>query len=467
MHSAQSSDFEAPIACHRRPSDRFYAALHWTLIGILFLYANYVIWGSRLVNVPRPVGFRLVVLAITCFNIVWWSVADRRLARHVRSDFLARILRIAIAFLAIGLLAPVVYIVIAGQIPLFLNSPTWYAQAFTFWHISLAVALPIVAGLRLAFISMNAIVRRIRSKSRVEDVAPTAISPVVEGDVSRRALLRTAFASVPVMALSAGTLASRWQENHFEVNRHQLPAPWLPERLRGLTITQVSDLHVGRLYRPYMLSRLVDEVARLNSDIVVVTGDIVDNSNDVLPPAVEALAQLPHRHGIFLCIGNHDEFDDRDRFIRYVQPRLPLLLNERRTLSIGGEKLTMAGISFAYGQKDERRRAGDFSNVLRTFQDYDRSREGPPIVLAHHPHAWDVLRDYDVPLTLSGHTHGGQVMLTPPGMRPAIGLGNLLFKYMSGWYGTDTSKLFVNRGVGNWFPVRVNAPAEIVQIQLV
>jgi predicted MPP superfamily phosphohydrolase len=84
-----------------------------------------------------------------------------------------------------------------------------------------------------------------------------------------------------------------------------------------------------------------------------------------------------------------------------------------------------------------------------------------PIMLAHHPHAFDAAAAAGLPLVLSGHTHGGQMMLTRN-----IGVGPLRFRYWSGVYEKPGSTLFVNNGVGNWFPLRINAPAEVVKLTL-
>ncbi len=83
------------------------------------------------------------------------------------------------------------------------------------------------------------------------------------------------------------------------------------------------------------------------------------------------------------------------------------------------------------------------------------------IVLAHHPHAFDRAAAAGVPLTLAGHTHGGQFMLTRD-----IGAGSILFKYCSGLYRQGPSALVVSNGVENWFPLRINAPAEILHLTL-
>ncbi len=89
------------------------------------------------------------------------------------------------------------------------------------------------------------------------------------------------------------------------------------------------------------------------------------------------------------------------------------------------------------------------------------------IALTHHPHAFDPLAAMGVDLTLAGHTHGGQLMLTPPGFPYPIGAGNLLFHYIYGKYRQGRSAMYVTSGAGNWFPLRINAPAEIVQIRLI
>jgi predicted MPP superfamily phosphohydrolase len=180
------------------------------------------------------------------------------------------------------------------------------------------------------------------------------------------------------------------------------------------------------------------------------------------------LTQIRHRYGIFACIGNHDQIDSRADFVTYTRRRLPLLINQRRRLNIDGERITIAGIDYAFSSRSgggfpDRNRA----NVAATLTGHDPGLDGPLIAMAHHPHTWDALAAAGVPLTLSGHTHGGQLMLTPPGERPEVGIGRLLFRYTRGFYHAGGSSLFVNSGVGNWFPLRLHAPAEIVQIQFV
>lgn len=440
---------------------------------MIALLAVYGFGIARFVSTPRDVGFRLVILSILCFNGLWWSIADRRFARHIASPRGSRLLRLAASSFCVLLNVPMLYMFVAGRTPLFLGSPTWYASAVTIWHIGLVACMPIVAGLRLLWIGAMIVARRMIFPQPAP-TAPTAVSVAPSANDeqqslwSRRALLKTAFATGPMAVLVGTTGLSRVREGQLLVHRHELPAPWLPKRLRGLTLTHISDLHVGRLYRPWMLGRMIDAVNKLDSDIVVVTGDIVDASNEMLPPAIGALKQLNHRHGIFLSIGNHDMIDSRTEFVRYTREHLPLLINEQCTLDIGGERITIAGLDYAnrnVSTSDNRR--SDMDNALEMLIGYDALRDGPVIGLAHHPHAWDVLGPMGIPLTLSGHTHGGQIMFNPPGSASDLGIGPMLFRYLRGFYHRPGETLFVNSGVGNWFPLRIHAPAEVVQLRLV
>ena len=475
-HESTRADALGPRAgSARRPSDRTYGRLQATLIGLALAIVVYVILAAWVIIFPKGVTLRTLLLFILAFNALWWSVADRRFARFVRSPGRAKALRLTTAAFSLALNAPILYWFVAGRPPAFFDGgPTWYTAAVTLWHLSLVVLMPIVALVRLVGLGMAWVIRAAsgRRSPRPEAVpvpAGTAsAAPVdsVPASPSRREFLRTGFATVPAALLVAATATAHIQQGRLVISRHRLSAPWLPRALHGLTITQVSDIHLGRHYRTYMLPELVDKANSLASDLVFVTGDVVDMSNDYLPPALDAISQLTHRHGIFFCIGNHDQIDDRHEFIRLVRAKFPMLINARRSLDIAGERITLAGVDFDHAERPTKRYPGLLAHVVATMRNYDRHVEGPVIALAHHPHAFDALASAGVPLTFSGHTHGGQLMLTRPDRHPDVGIGPILFRYNRGFYYRGASTLFVSCGIGNWFPLRINAPAEVVQIQL-
>ncbi|MCB9856547.1 MAG: metallophosphoesterase [Phycisphaerales bacterium] len=460
----------------RKPSERTYAAIGWALMAVvagIFVYL-------RFVPTDRAIAFRLVVTMLLLVNALYWRVADRRLARFVINPKLSAACRVALAGFIVIINIPVADMIARGRMPHYLVTlPSYYADAVVIWHLSLVVLISTISLARLVVVLIYRAVmwvrRQVRSDSatnianRADNPSINSGDPLEAGvaiDVGRRRFLQTACVTLPAIALPSAVVASRRQEGALLTRRVQLPAPWLPERLRGLTITHVSDLHVGRHYRTWMLRKLVDVVGDFDSDLVLFSGDIVDVSNDMLPPAIHAIRQMPSRYGMYHCIGNHDQIDNRAEWVAAMREHFNLLIDERRSIDIGGERVTIAGLDFARRDLSELNVPSHAYHAREALLGHDPERDGPVIALAHHPHAFDALATQGVPLTLSGHTHGGQLMLTAPESHLEIGAGNLLFRYIRGFYRRPNATLFVNAGVGNWFPLRVNAPAEVVQIQL-
>ena len=152
-------------------------------------------------------------------------------------------------------------------------------------------------------------------------------------------------------------------------------------------------------------------------------------------------------------------FDDGAEFERRIKASgVPILLNESAVASVRGYPVQFFGMRWMTGDARRCDRAHAF--WVREFIK-QRQSDAFPILLAHHPHAFDAAVKADLPLTLSGHTHGGYVMVDSK-----HGVGPALFRYWSGLYTRGRSQLIVSNGVGNWFPIRINAPAEIVHVAL-
>jgi predicted MPP superfamily phosphohydrolase len=140
---------------------------------------------------------------------------------------------------------------------------------------------------------------------------------------------------------------------------------------------------------------------------------------------------------------------------------LPLLIDEAMTVTVRGERVQLLGTRWGESTGN-RRRAGDAA-FTRSIDQLVQLRDPHafPIVLAHHPHTFDPAAAAGFPLVLSGHTHGGQLMLNSE-----VGFGPMFYRYWSGLYQKGASQLVVNNGIGNWFPLRINAPAEIIELTL-
>lgn len=277
----------------------------------------------------------------------------------------------------------------------------------------------------------------------------------------RRAALRHAVFTRAPNQLTGGLLSRVKPGRNFCVDRRTLLLDNLPDELCGLTITHLSDLHVGELLTPAHLPHIVHAVNSLASDLVAVTGDFIDYSNDFLPAVVDAMVQLEAPLGVYHVLGNHDYLEDADGVKHaFAEAELNLLLDEAIRIEHHDRAITLGGCDWA-GTRDRIAR-----HVRKTARQMPQHRD-LSILLAHHPHAFDAACACGIDLTLAGHTHGGQMLLSHKlGAKGSIGLANLAFKYTRGHYQRGACNLFVSSGVGSWFPLRFRCPAEITVLEL-
>jgi hypothetical protein len=298
-----------------------------------------------------------------------------------------------------------------------------------------------------------------RTAASIPAIIPDPAPPPA---LSRRQFLSAAAFAVPPLMAPGIAVGSYEQMQTFRVRRLNVDIPDLPPALDGVTIAHVTDMHIGRFTYGQKLRDVAAQVNLLKPDLVLLTGDLIDYRIDDLPAGFEMLKRIETPGRIFLCEGNHDLFQGRDDFEGEVSDfgqrnGIPLLVNDSRTLRINGVNVQILGLRWGKGKPSEG------TLIAQNMEDLlpQRREDAFSILLAHHPHAFDIAAEAGLPLTLSGHTHGGQLMLTKN-----IGAGPLLFKYWSGLYRQGKSRLVVANGVGNWFPLRINAPAEIIHITL-
>jgi predicted MPP superfamily phosphohydrolase len=326
--------------------------------------------------------------------------------------------------------------------------PVPILAAVYIWHL-LVMPLTVVSAVVIGLIRGGGkIVSKVRGKRNENQ------PPVEESGPSRREVITAAAAGVPPLVTAGLVGIALPQLNDFRLAERDVPVANLPAELEGLTIAHVSDVHVGKYTKGRVLEEIVEKVNAMSADLVVFSGDLIDFSMKDLPRGIEMIKALRGKFGLFMCEGNHDLFEDPQGFERQVKDAgLNLLLNENQIVRIRGQALQIVGIRWSSG-----------ALVMRDlYAAMPRRRDDVfPILVAHHPHAFDAADERGIPLTLAGHTHGGQLMLT----RHA-GAGPMLFRYWSGLYRKDSgASLVVSNGVGNWFPLRVGAPAEIVKLRL-
>ncbi|UCD74055.1 MAG: metallophosphoesterase [Phycisphaerales bacterium] len=267
----------------------------------------------------------------------------------------------------------------------------------------------------------------------------------------RRASIRSLLFTVGPNRLSGRRISRRHLSREVLVREVEVSSPLWPEAFDGLRIGHVSDFHLGELLP---LERAVDIIrllAEQKPDLVACTGDLVDLHHDQAAPLLEALAATGAPLGSFLVLGNHDELHcARTVSEMAADAGVILLRNEEVEIGRNGQRLVVAGIDWAWSSQACAR------HVNRTC------RHVVHLLLSHNPKAFRRAALLGIPLTLAGHTHGGQVALPN---RPNTNL-SLTHRRSAGLFRRGHSRLYVTTGVGGWFPLRVNCPPEVVILRV-
>lgn len=286
-------------------------------------------------------------------------------------------------------------------------------------------------------------------------------------------LLGMGAAAIPFTSLVWGMLKGA---TDFKVKRITLRYPNLPAAFDGFRILQISDLHVGSYgTNAEPLQRAVRLINEQAADLVVMTGDLVNNVAPEAEPHLEALSQIRSKHQPLSILGNHDYGD----YVQWDNPAVKtanldrlkahhraagwdLLLNEHRIIEKDGERLAILGVE-NWSSHLNFPRYGDLKTAHRGAADVPFK-----VLLSHDPSHWDaqVLPDYhDIDLVLSGHTHGMQFGINIPGFKwsPV----QYVYKQWAGLYEQGKRRLYVNTGLGYiGYPGRVGFLPEITVIEL-
>jgi len=292
---------------------------------------------------------------------------------------------------------------------------------------------------------------------------PPAAESAVDFSSRRQFLTAAVIATPPTLAMLAGWRAVQ-KFDDFRVNLVTLRVPGLPPALAGLRIAHVTDIHIGKFTDDPLLRAVVERTNALRPDLVLFTGDLIDFDLADLPAGLAMMKRWDPKFGVCVCEGNHDLMSGRTAFEQQVTAAgFSMPINSSQMFTIRGQALQILGLRWGGVDvsKPKEIGAGD-ADIAESVQSLipQLQSEAFPILLAHHPHAFDYLGDSNINLVLAGHTHGGQINFGP--IHPA----SLRFRYISGLYQRAGRQLYVNNGVGNWFPLRINAPAEIVDLTL-
>jgi predicted MPP superfamily phosphohydrolase len=266
--------------------------------------------------------------------------------------------------------------------------------------------------------------------------------------VTRRSLLKGLAGAGVGAATGAAAHGFLYERHHLELTRASFPIAGLPEALRGLRVGFLTDIHRSQTVSHETVVAAVQMLMAERPDLIVLGGDYVTwKDRDYIEPAAEALAPLTAPLGVIAVLGNHD--DDRDMPAALAAKGFTVLRDARTRVSVRGEALDFVGIRYwTY-------RLPDIARLMRGSVPH-------AILLAHTPKRLFEAQQLAVSAVLSGHTHGGQIVL------PAIGaVAAREFPVIAGFARREGTSIFVSRGVGTvYVPVRINCPPEVAVLTL-
>ena len=266
--------------------------------------------------------------------------------------------------------------------------------------------------------------------------------------LTRRAALKGVLAATVGAVTGTATYGVGFERHRLGVTQATLPVAGLPAALEGVRIALLTDIHHSALVGAEDIQNAVELALAQRPDLIVLGGDYVTfGDRAFVSPVAELLAPLHAPHGVFAILGNHD--DDKEMPAALARNRFTVLKDQRTRLTLRGEALELAGIRFWT------RRPADLARVLRNARD-------TVVLLAHDPRRLTEASELNIPAVLSGHTHGGQVVL------PGIGaLAKTRFPILEGVGGRESTSIFVSRGIGTvYVPVRINCPPEVALVTL-
>ncbi len=277
---------------------------------------------------------------------------------------------------------------------------------------------------------------------------PKAANPM---NLQRRRFLQAGVSGLAAAPFILSGYGAAYASKAYEVRQLTLPFG------RALRVVQLTDIHAGVYMSRAEIRRYADQVAALEPDLFLLTGDSISTSMKFLPDCVEEMARVRARYGTFASMGNHDRWygQQGDILAMFRKHRITFLLNVNRVIHTEQGPLAVAGID----------------DLLSGYPDLAGALQGlgsaiPTILLSHRPEIFPRAAAHGVALTLSGHYHGGQIKLGLPGLN--FGLAQLLTPYPEGLFRIKDSHLYVSRGIGTTFtPIRLNARPEVTMLHLI
>jgi uncharacterized protein len=445
-------------------------------------------------------GIGLGILSLFFFSQRFWHRGIWR----VTANFQSQPLRVAVRILWLGLLGLIAsafvdnfrmghhHIIPRGTLLSALVGLWFFSALFAF------LAVKLVRGLDLLWSRIRKSVLRPQaapvqaSKPVVRPQTPASVEQLL--DPSRRYFFRAVTAAAgatPFLGAMYGYAAERL---NYQVRRVEIPILNLDPRLAGLSIVQLSDIHLSGYMPREEVRRAVEMANELGADLAVVTGDFITGASDPLADCVDELRQLHAPLGIWGCNGNHEIYARVESTAQnlFAQAGMTLLRQENVVIHFKGAQFNLIGVDY----QRERTNGGHKRQTLANVDGLVR-RDIINILLSHNPNSFPRAAELGIELSLAGHTHGGQIQVEILDHR--LSPARFITDYIAGLYqrprfaaspeipgstqetyaeaprvsradddsANGMASIYVNRGLGTvGAPVRIGVPPEITQLVL-
>jgi hypothetical protein len=313
---------------------------------------------------------------------------------------------------------------------------------------------------------------------RRRELAQASVAPVVQVgaggaalvaapdvDLERRSLLVGAGRALPLLAAATSSAGMVAGSSGFVLREVEVRLRGLPPALDGFRIGQITDVHVGTFIDTQYLRATVEAMNQARVDLQVMTGDLIDDLSQ-LDGTMASLEACQARHGMLAILGNHEHWRGLppvlEAYAASARRGSPvrLLVDEAHVLEHAGHRVRVVGVDYPIGP---RRSVGAKVERMRRSAEVafrDTSPDELVLCLSHHPDFFPLAVERGARLTLSGHTHGGQVALL------GMPLFRFAFDYMLGRYRRGQGELYVSGGTGHWLPFRIGVPPEVTVVTL-
>jgi hypothetical protein len=274
-------------------------------------------------------------------------------------------------------------------------------------------------------------------------------------DPGRRRMLQTAGAAVCAVPM-IGTAFGIIHRNRFQISEVPIVIPNLPEDLENLRIVQVTDIHLSEFLSERELAAAIDMANEARAHLALVTGDLITRSGDPLDACLRQLSRLRADAGVLGCLGNHEIYAEIENYVTVEGRKIGIdfLRRQTRLLRFGDATVNFAGVDYQ-----------------RMHTHYLRGAErmivpgAVNILLSHNPDVFPVAAGQGYDLTISGHTHGGQVDFEI--LHQHLNVARYFTPYVRGLYRRENASVYVSSGLGTiGVPVRIGAPPEISVLRL-